>query len=79
MKPVLLALLLIAVCAVLPADAVAQGCSMCSKTAGQLGEKAARGLNAGILYLAAIPLVAIGTIGTIWWRRARHDDGSLDH
>jgi hypothetical protein len=52
---------------------------MCSKTAGQLGEKAARGLNAGILYLAAIPLVAIGTIGTIWWRRSNnagpaHDD-----
>jgi len=75
MKPVLLVLLAFAFCALLPADAFAQGCSMCSKTAGQLGEKAARGLNAGILYLAAIPLVTIGTIGTIWWRRSRHAAG----
>ena len=73
MKPVLLLLVAIALCTMLPADVFAQGCSMCSKTASQLGEKSARGLNAGILYLAAIPLVAIGTVGTIWYRRNRND------
>ena len=51
---------------------------MCTKTAGQLGDKAARGLNAGILYLAAVPLVAMGTIGTIWWRRQRQLHSSQD-
>lgn len=72
MKPVLLFLIAFALCALLPADVLAQGCSLCTKTAGQLGERAAKGLNAGILYLAAVPLAAIGTVGTIWWRRSRH-------
>ena len=46
----------------------AQGCSVCTKTAGELGEKSAKGLNAGIIYLACIPLAIMGTIGVIWWR-----------
>ncbi len=73
MKPVLLFLFALALCAVLPTDVLAQGCSLCTKTASQLGDKAAKGLNAGILYLAAVPLAAIGTVGTIWWRRNRID------
>lgn len=72
MRPVLLTLFAFALCVFLPTDVLAQGCSLCTKTAGQLGAKAARGLNAGILYLAAVPLAAIGTVGTIWWRRNRH-------
>ena len=71
-------MLAIVFCTVLPFDVSAQGCSMCTKTAGELGENAARGLNAGILYLAAVPLVAIGTIGTIWWRRNRQIDAQQD-
>jgi len=46
----------------------AQGCSVCTKMAGELGEKSAKGLNAGIIYLACIPLAIMGTIGVIWWR-----------
>ena len=46
----------------------AQGCSMCTKTAAGLDDKSARGLNGGILYLAALPLALMGTIGFIWWR-----------
>ncbi|HVG15006.1 MAG TPA: hypothetical protein VM935_08595 [Chitinophagaceae bacterium] len=47
-------------------------CSICTKTAAQLGEKPARGLNAGILYLAAMPLAIMGFIGFQWWRKEKH-------
>lgn len=43
-------------------------CSICTKTASQLGEDAGRGLNGGILYLAAAPLMIVGYIGYRWWR-----------
>ena len=46
----------------------AQGCAVCTKTASGLGEKTAKGLNAGILYLAALPLAILGTIGFVWYR-----------
>lgn len=43
-------------------------CSICSKTASQLGEDAGRGLNAGILYLAAAPFLVLSYIGYKWWK-----------
>lgn len=46
-------------------------CSICTKTAQQLGENAARGLNGGILYLAAAPFVVAGYIGYRWWKNNR--------
>ena len=50
------------------AQAVAQ-CSICTKTTAQLGEKPAKGLNAGILYLALTPFAIVGVIGYRWWKR----------
>jgi hypothetical protein len=47
--------------------AVAQ-CSICTKTAQQLGEKPAKGLNSGILYLAFMPMAIVGVIGYRWWK-----------
>jgi hypothetical protein len=43
-------------------------CAMCTKTAQQLGEKPAQGLNAGILYLMLMPFAIVGVIGFRWWR-----------
>lgn len=43
-------------------------CSICSKTASQMGEEAGRGLNGGILYLAAAPFLIISYIGYRWWK-----------
>ncbi|HTQ65167.1 MAG TPA: hypothetical protein VMI12_10235 [Puia sp.] len=43
-------------------------CSICTKTAQQLGEKPAKALNAGILYLAFAPLAIFGYIGYRWWK-----------
>lgn len=44
-------------------------CSVCTKTALQMGEKPARGLNQGILYLMMAPFVIVGFIGYRWWKR----------
>ena len=43
-------------------------CSICSKTASQMGEEAGRGLNGGILYLAAAPFLILSYIGYKWWK-----------
>lgn len=53
-------------------DSQAQ-CSICTRTAQQLGEKPARGLNAGIIYLAFTPLALIGFIAFKWWRKNKSD------
>lgn len=54
--------------------ALAQGCSVCTKTASGLGESSAQGLNKGILYLAAIPLIFMITMGIIWYKRTKASD-----
>ncbi len=46
-------------------------CSMCTKTAASLDDKSAKGLNAGILYLAALPLLMMGFVGFRWWKQHR--------
>ncbi len=43
-------------------------CAMCTKTAQQLGEKPALGLNNGILYLMLSPFIIVGFIGYRWWK-----------
>lgn len=43
-------------------------CAVCTKTALQLGEKPAEGLNSAILYLMAAPFAIIGFIGYRWWK-----------
>ncbi len=43
-------------------------CSICAKTAAQMGEKPAKGMNSGILYLMAAPFVIVGVIGYRWWK-----------
>jgi hypothetical protein len=56
------------------ADLAALGqCSICTKTAQQLGEGPAKGLNGAILYLAFFPLGLIGFIGYRWWKSNRED------
>jgi hypothetical protein len=47
-------------------------CSICTKTTQQLGEKPAKGMNSGIIYLALIPYAIVGFIGYKWWKSNRH-------
>jgi hypothetical protein len=46
-------------------------CSLCTKTASQLGEKPALGLNQGIVYLMFSPFAIIGVIAYRWWKNNR--------
>lgn len=46
-------------------------CSICTKTASQLGEKPAQGLNSAIIYLMFTPLAIMGFIGYKWWKREK--------
>jgi len=48
--------------------AYAQGCAVCTKLAQGLDDKSAKGLNGGIMYLAFLPLIIIGTMGFVWYR-----------
>lgn len=48
-------------------------CAMCTKTAAGLDDGAAEGLNNGIIFLAFTPLVIIGTLGFIWFRKNKHE------
>ncbi|MEJ7911595.1 MAG: hypothetical protein WKF70_00470 [Chitinophagaceae bacterium] len=48
---------------------LAAQCSICTKTAQQMGEKPAKGLNLGILYLGLAPFAIVGVIGYRWWKR----------
>jgi hypothetical protein len=48
--------------------AVDAQCAMCTKTAQQLGEKPAQGLNSGILYLMFTPFAIVGFISYRWWK-----------
>lgn len=44
-------------------------CALCTKTAQQLGDGPASGLNKGILYLMFIPLALLFYIGYRWYKR----------
>jgi hypothetical protein len=58
-------LFLVLVAGVTPARAQ---CSICTRTAQQLGERPAKALNRGIVYLAFTPLAIFGVIGYRWWK-----------
>jgi hypothetical protein len=44
---------------------------MCTKTASQLGEKPALGMNQGILYLMGAPFMIVGIIAYRWWKNQK--------
>jgi len=60
-------LVVIMLLAALPVISNAQ-CSICTRSAQQLGEKPAKALNNGIIYLAAMPLAIFGFIAYRWWK-----------
>lgn len=46
-------------------------CSICTKTASQLGDGPASALNSAIIYLAAAPFGIMGYIGWRWWKNEK--------
>jgi len=76
MKP----LIIIAFCVLLAAAALpakAQ-CSICTRTAQQLGERPAKALNKGIIMLAFTPLAIFGVIGYRWWKSEQEQEPTND-
>jgi hypothetical protein len=68
MKKWALVLLFISFYSLVTSNSLSAQCSICTKTAQQLGEKPAQGLNSGILYLAFAPFAIVGYIGYRWWK-----------
>lgn len=56
------------------ADTSLAQCSICTKTASQLGEKPAAALNTAIVYLMAAPFAIIGFIGWRWWKGQKESE-----
>ena len=54
-------------------NTVSAQCSICKKTAQQMGEKPAKALNAGILYLMVTPFAVVGFIGYRLWKQNKND------
>jgi hypothetical protein len=46
-------------------------CSICSKTASQMGEGPAKALNGAIVYLMIMPFAIIGFIAYRWFKNER--------
>ncbi len=69
MKKTLLIFLFILPILLISQITVEAQCSLCTKTAQQLGEKPAQGLNSGILYLMMMPFAIVGFIGFRWWKQ----------
>lgn len=68
--PVYIFLFLLLTAAAVRAEAQ---CSICTRTAQQLGERPAKALNKGIIYLAVAPLAIFGVIGYRWWKHNQAD------
>jgi len=71
MKKKLLICFLIFCLSFLVAEPSSAQCSICTKTTQQLGEKPAKGMNTGILYLAFAPFALVGFVAYRWWRNQK--------
>lgn len=71
-KVKLFGLLLLFVLLLTAGETLAQ-CSICTKTAQQLGEGPAKGMNSGILYLAFAPMAIIGFLTYRWIKSNRSE------
>jgi hypothetical protein len=54
-------------------DTASAQCSICAKTAAQMGEKPAKGMNSAIVYLMAAPFAIVGFIGWRWWKSQKEE------
>ena len=53
------------------ANSIFAQCSICTKTASQLGEGPAHALNGGIMYLMVAPFAIMGYVGFRWWKKEK--------
>jgi len=62
---------MVILCCLLLSCAASAQCSICTRTAEQMGEGPAQGLNGGILYLMVTPFAIMGYIGYRWWKNEK--------
>ncbi len=70
-------ILMLAIGAMMYAPEAQAQCPMCKMSAEsnlKNGGSAGKGLNAGILYMLALPYTLVGTLGFIWWRNNRRKE-----
>ena len=53
-------------------------CSICTKTAMQLGEEPATGMNSGVIYLMLTPFAVVGYVGYRWWKTEKQFEAEHD-
>ncbi|QNL51358.1 hypothetical protein H8S90_07215 [Olivibacter sp. SDN3] len=73
-------LLTLAVLSVNITNSYAQ-CAMCTMSAEQSvqnGNTQGKGLNKGILFLLAMPYLAVGAIGYLWYKKYRRKRASIN-
>lgn len=70
-KPVFLGLFFLLCLFILSTPQLMAQCALCTKTAQQLGDGPAAGLNKGILYLMCIPLSILSVIGYKWYKKEK--------
>ncbi len=71
MKKRAISISFIIIISLFPIHYSAAQCSICTKTAQQLGEKPARGMNSGIIYLGIAPFLIAGFV-FYRWRKSNH-------
>ena len=72
-----LVLLLLFIICMADLNTIAAQCSVCTRTAQQMGSKSASGLNAGIMYLAFTPIALVGLIGYWWWKKTKRESENI--
>ena len=75
MKKITVIFLLVLQSSLFSVERVNAQCSLCTKTAQQMGEKPAQGMNSGILYLMVMPFAIVGFIGFRWWKNNKALEG----
>ena len=77
---ILLVVLIACSGAIFTGNAIGQ-CPMCKIGAEsnlKNGGTAGKGLNAGILYMLALPYTLVATFGFIWWRNNRRQEDEVE-
>lgn len=65
-------------CSALPASAQCAMCSAQVETNAQNGNTSANGLNNGIMYLLAMPYIAVAVLGYVWYKKYRRKNIDLN-
>jgi hypothetical protein len=76
-KQILLLSFIVLILFVFSSQELAAQCPMCKLSAESNlrdGGTAGKGLNAGILYMFAMPYLLVGTLGFLWYRNRKNYD-----